>query len=72
MDHAFLRFLFIVALPIVVVAGGLVALFAIGALFDFLESQEALARRIEALFRRPPRTPKTTGPDHYYRPYWVR
>jgi hypothetical protein len=27
-------------------------------------------RRIEALFRRPPKPPKPPGPDHYYRPYW--
>ncbi len=67
-----LGFLFIVAVPLVVVAGGLVTLFAVGALFDFLENQEAFAKRIEAAFRRPPTTPTATGPDHYYRPYWVR
>ena len=67
-----LGFLFIVAVPLVVVAGGLVTLFAVGALFDFLENQEAFAKRIEAAFRRPPKTPTGTGPDHYYRPYWVR
>jgi hypothetical protein len=67
-----LRFLFIVAVPLVVVAGGLVTLFAVGALFDFLENQEAFVKRIEAAFRRPPKTPTAAGPDHYYRPYWVR
>jgi hypothetical protein len=67
-----LGFLFIVAVPLVVVAGGLVTLFAVGALFDFLENQEAFAKRIEAAFRRPPKTPTAIGPDHYYRPYWVR
>lgn len=66
------QFLFIVAVPILVVAGGLVSLFAVGALFDFLDHQEAVARRIEAAFRRPPKTPTTVGPDHYYRPYWVK
>ena len=30
----------------------------------------ALAKRIEALFRRPRKPPKPPGPDHYYRPYW--
>jgi hypothetical protein len=64
--------LFVVAVPLVVVAGGLVTLFAVGALFDFLENQEAFAQRIEAAFRRPPKTPTGIGPDHYYRPYWVR
>ena len=67
-----LGFLFIVAVPLVVVAGGLVTLFAVGALFEFLENQAAFAERIEAAFRRPPKTPTGIGPDHYYRPYWVR
>ena len=66
------QFLFIVLLPLVAVAGGLVTLFAVGALFDFLDNQEAFARRIEALFRRPPRPSKLAGPDHYYKPYWLR
>ncbi|HVQ30300.1 MAG TPA: hypothetical protein VMV21_12005 [Vicinamibacteria bacterium] len=64
--------LFIVLVPLLVVAGGLVSLFAVGALFDFLENQDAFAKRIEAAFRRPPKTPTTAGPEHYYRPYWVR
>lgn len=67
-----LGFLFIVIVPLVAVAGGLVTLFAVGALFDFLEHQESFAKRIEAAFRRPPKTPTGIGPDHYYRPYWVR
>ena len=67
-----LGFLFIVAVPLVAVAGGLVTLFAVGALFDFLENQGAFSKRIEAAFRRPPKTPVTAGTDHYYRPYWVR
>jgi len=76
MDHPLLaqalQFLFILLLPLVAVGGGLATLFAVGALFDFLDNQEAFARRIEALFRRPPKTPKLAGPDHYYRPYWER
>ena len=67
-----LGILFIVAVPLVAVAGGLVTLFAVGALFDFLENQEEFAKRIEAAFRRPPKTPTGIGPDHYYRAYWVR
>jgi hypothetical protein len=67
-----LRFLFIVAVPLVAVAGGLVTLFAAGALFEFLENQDAFAKRIEAAFRRPPKTPTGVGPNHYYRAYWVR
>jgi len=66
------QFLFIVLLPLLIVAGGLAGLFAVGALFDFLDDQQGFARRIEALFRRPPKPPKLAGPDHYYKPYWVR
>ncbi len=65
------EFLFIVAVPILLVAGGLVSLFAVGALFDALEHPEALQRRIEAAFRRPPKPPRDIGKDHYYRPFWV-
>jgi hypothetical protein len=67
-----LGILFIVAVPLVAVAGGLVTLFAVGALFDLLENQEEFAKRVEAAFRRPPKTPTGIGPDHYYRAYWVR
>ncbi len=68
---ALIQFLFIVALPLVVVAGGLVSLFAVGALFDALENPGALRGRIEGAFRRPPKAPKPPGSDHYYRPYWA-
>lgn len=66
-----IEFLFIVALPLVVVGGALVSLFAVGALFDALENPGELRGRIEGAFRRPPKPPKTPGSDHYYRPYWV-
>jgi hypothetical protein len=68
---ALLQFLFIVAVPLVVVAGALVTLFLVGFVFDTLENPEAASRAIEALFRRPPRPSKPAGPDHYYRPYWL-
>jgi hypothetical protein len=67
-----LQFLFILAIPLVVVAGGLVTLFAVGALFDALENPESLGHRIDALFRSAPKPGKAPGPDHYYRPYWSR
>ena len=67
---AILQFLFIVLVPIVVVAGALITLFAVGALFDALDHPDELRGRIEAAFRRPPRQPREAGPDHYYRPYW--
>jgi len=66
-----IEFLFIVALPLLVVAGGLVSLFAVGALFDALENPGDLRGRIEGAFRRPPKPPKPPGSDHYYTPYWA-
>jgi hypothetical protein len=64
------QFLFIVALPLLAVGGGLVALFAVGAFFDALEEPAELKRRIESAFRRPPKPPRPIGPDHYYHQYW--
>ena len=69
---ALTEFLFILAVPLVVVAGAVVGLFAVGALFDLLDNPEEMRRRVEGLFRRAPRPPKTAGPDHYYRPYWTK
>jgi len=69
--QAAVQFLFIVLVPLVVVAGGLASLFAVGALFDALEHPADLQARVEGMFRRPLRPPKTPGPDHYYRPYWT-
>ena len=56
----------------------IVTLVAVGALLALVLLAVALARRepqtgrrrIEALFRRPPKPPKPPDPDHYYRPYW--
>jgi hypothetical protein len=67
-----LQFLFVVAVPIVVVGGGLLTLFAVGVLFDALEHPDRLRERIEAAFRRAPKPPQIAGPDHYYRRYWLR
>lgn len=67
----FIRFAFIVALPLLVVAGAVVSLFAIGAVFDALDDPGALRARVEGLFRRPPRPPREVGKDHYYRPHWA-
>lgn len=66
-----LQFLFIVAVPVVLVAGGLATLFGLGALLDALEHPGELRRRIEAAFRRPPKAPRTPGRDHYYRSFWA-
>ena len=69
---ALTEFLFILAVPLVVVAATVAGLFAVGALFDALDHPEELSLRVEGLFRRASRPPKTAGPDHYYRPYWTK
>ncbi len=65
------QFAFIVAVPFVLVAGGLVTLFAVGALFYALEHPDELKAHIEGLFRRPAKPPRVPGPDSYYTPYWA-
>jgi hypothetical protein len=57
------------SLSILVPLVAVVALLAVAA-FLVLRDPEASKRRVEALFRRPPRPPKTPGRNHYYRPYW--
>jgi len=64
-------FLMVLALPLVIVGGAVVSLFAVGALFDALDHPQDLRGRIEGAFRRPPRAPRVTRPDHYYRPFWA-
>ena len=53
-----------------VAGGAVVTLFAVGALFNALEHPEELRQRIEGAFRRPPKAPRKTSPDHYYQPHW--
>jgi len=65
-----IQFVFILLVPLLVVGGALVGLFAVGALFNMLEHPEELRQRIEGAFRRPPRAPRDPAPDHYYRPHW--
>ena len=67
---AAIQFFFIVLVPLVIVAGALVSLFAVGALFDALENPGDLRQRIDGMFHRPPAPPKPLGTDHYYQPYW--
>ncbi len=66
------RFGFIVVTPIVVAAGALVSLFAVGALFWGLEHPDELRGQVQGAFRRPLAQPQPPGKDHYYRPYWAR
>jgi len=63
-------FAFIVLLPIVVVLGGLVSLFAVGALFDALDHPDELKQRVDSAFRQPPAAARATTAAHYYQPYW--
>ena len=67
---AIVEFAFILIIPLILVVGGLVTLFAVGALFEALENPGELKSRVENAFRRSPRDPKATGPDHYYQPFW--
>lgn len=53
-----------------IVAGVLVALATVAVAFLVWRDPEVSRRRVLALFRRPPRPPKTPGRGHYYRPYW--
>jgi hypothetical protein len=64
------QFLFIILVPIVAVVGGLVTLFAVGALFDALDNPDDLRKRVEGAFRQPAAAARQTGADHYYQPYW--
>ena len=60
----------ILLLPLVVIGGALISLFAVGALFDALDHPHEMRGRIDGLFRRPPAPARMTKPDHYYQPYW--
>ena len=66
------RFAFIVVTPIVVAAGALVSLFAVGALFFAIEHSDELRALIQGAFRQPLAQPKPPAKDHYYRTYWAR
>jgi hypothetical protein len=65
------QFLFILVLPIVIAAGAVVTLFAVGAIFDALDNPGDLRRRVEGLFHARSRPPRIAGPGHYYKPYWA-
>ena len=65
-----IQFLFILAVPLVAVAGGLITLFLAGLVADALENPAEVSRAIEGAFRRPPKASRPAGPEHYYRPYW--
>jgi hypothetical protein len=65
-----IQFLFIVLVPVVLALGGLVSLFAVGALFDALENPGEVRKRLDGLFRPSPGVARMPAPDHYYRAHW--
>jgi hypothetical protein len=67
-----LQFVFIVLVPLLIVAGTLAGLFALGALFELLENAGQARSRIEGLFRRPPAPAHPPDKDHFYQPYWQK
>ena len=64
-------FLFIVLVPLVVVAGAVVTLFAVGALFATLDNPGDLSGQVEAFFRGRLKPSKPVAEDHYYQQYWA-
>ncbi len=58
------------SLPIIVSLVAVSAVALLAAVAALLLRDPGPKRRIEALFRKPPRPPRAPGPDHYYRPYW--
>jgi hypothetical protein len=67
-----LQFGFIVLVPLLLVGGVLVGLFAIGALFDLLDHPGEARARVDGLFRRPPAPPRPPRPKHFYQAHWQR
>jgi hypothetical protein len=67
-----LQFGFIVLVPLLLVGGVLVGLFAIGALFDLLDHPGEARARVDGLFRRPPAPPRAPRPKHFYQAHWQR
>jgi hypothetical protein len=67
-----IEFAFILANPLLVVAGVVVGLFAVGALFDLLDNPSEARARIEGAFSRPPAPARPPRKNHFYQAYWQR
>ena len=67
-----IQFGFILVIPLLVVAGVLVGLFAVGALFDLLDNPGETRARIEGLFQRPPGAARPPRKNHFYQAYWQK
>lgn len=57
---------------LVIIVGALLALVVVVGLALVLRNPGAVQRRIESVFRRPPKPPRIAGDEQYYRPYWSR
>jgi hypothetical protein len=66
-----IQFAFIVVLPLIVVGGAILSLFAVGAAFDAIEDPGALRSRVEGAFKPSTKPARLTTADHYYRPHWL-
>ena len=62
---------FIVLVPLVAVAGAVVTLFAVGAIFATLDNPGDLSGQVEAFFRGRLKPSKPVAEDHYYKQYWA-
>ena len=51
-------------------AAALVVVLAVVAVLVVRARHGSLRQGVDAWFRRPPKTPKMAGKEHYYIPYW--
>jgi hypothetical protein len=58
-----------ILIPLATVAS-VVAVVLLALVAVVLRDPRAAARRVEALFRKPPRPAAKPGSDHDYKPYW--
>jgi hypothetical protein len=57
---------------VLILAGVALALSLLALVLLVRRDVSGARRRIEGIFRRPPRPPRPPGDEHYYRPYWLR
>ncbi len=55
---------------VLLAAAAVVLLAVLAGGFLLARHREQAIRRVEGLFRRPPKPAKGPGRDHYYKPYW--
>jgi len=57
---------------LLIIAGALLGLAIVVGLALILRDPVGARRRVESIFRRPPKPHKIAGNEQYYRPYWSR